>query len=75
MVKNIASNGTVSDGPVGTMVSGYTILMADSLDAPEVADEHVARFAGHVQIHNDQAGTRAAVASSALATLNAERTV
>lgn len=33
MVKNIASNGTVSDGPVGTMVSGYTILMADSLDA------------------------------------------
>ena len=31
--KSIASNGTVSDGPVGTMASGYTIIKADSLDA------------------------------------------
>jgi hypothetical protein len=30
--KNIASNGTVSDGPVGTMASGYTVVQADSLD-------------------------------------------
>ena len=30
--KSIASNGTVSDGPVGTMASGYTIIKADSLD-------------------------------------------
>jgi hypothetical protein len=32
-VKNIASNGTVSDGPYGTMSSGYTILQADSMDS------------------------------------------
>jgi hypothetical protein len=31
--KSIASNGTVSDGPVGTMASGYTIIKADSLEA------------------------------------------
>ena len=30
--KSIASNGTVSDGPVGAMVTGYTILQAESLD-------------------------------------------
>lgn len=33
MAKSIASNGTVHDGPVGTMASGYSILKADSLDA------------------------------------------
>jgi hypothetical protein len=31
--KSIASDGTVRDGPVGTMASGYTIISADSLDA------------------------------------------
>ena len=31
--KTIASDGTVSDGPVGTMASGYSIIKADSLDA------------------------------------------
>ena len=31
--KSIASNGAVSDGPVGTMASGYSIIKADSLDA------------------------------------------
>ncbi len=31
--KRIASNGTVSDGAVGTMASGYSIIKADSLDA------------------------------------------
>ena len=31
--KTIASDGTVSDGPVGTMSSGYSIIKADSLDA------------------------------------------
>jgi hypothetical protein len=30
--KRIASDGTVSDGAVGTMASGYSILKADSLD-------------------------------------------
>ena len=31
--KSIASDGTVSDGPVGPADSGYTIVQADSLDA------------------------------------------
>jgi hypothetical protein len=31
--KSIASNGTVSDGPVGALASGYSIIKADSLDA------------------------------------------
>jgi hypothetical protein len=33
MAKSIASNGTVSDGPVGELATGYTIIKADSLDA------------------------------------------
>jgi len=33
VAKSIASNGTVSDGPVGTMASGYSVIKADSLDA------------------------------------------
>ena len=32
MAKNIASDGTVRDGPVGTMFSGYSIIKAESLD-------------------------------------------
>ncbi len=36
--KRIASNGTVSDGPVGTMATGYSIIKADSLgEAVEMA--------------------------------------
>jgi len=31
--KSVASDGTVSDGPVGTMATGYTILKADSFEA------------------------------------------
>jgi hypothetical protein len=31
--KGVAPDGSVSDGPVGTMASGYTVLEADSLDA------------------------------------------
>lgn len=31
--KTIASNGGVSNGPVGTMATGYSIIKADSLDA------------------------------------------
>jgi len=30
--KSIASDGTVSDGAVGTMASGYTVVKTDSLD-------------------------------------------
>lgn len=32
VAKSVASNGAVSDGPAGTMASGYTILEAGSLD-------------------------------------------
>jgi hypothetical protein len=31
--KSIASDGSVSGGPVGTMATGYSIIKADSLDA------------------------------------------
>jgi hypothetical protein len=33
VAKSIASNGTVSDGPVGTMATDYTIIGAGSPDA------------------------------------------
>ena len=33
VAKSIASNGKVSDSPVGVMATGYTIIAADSLDA------------------------------------------
>jgi hypothetical protein len=33
VAKSVATDGTVSDGPVGTMATGYSILKADSLDA------------------------------------------
>src|SRR5215813_12994941 len=32
MAKSITSDGTVSDGPIGTSASGYTIVDAGSLD-------------------------------------------
>lgn len=32
VAKSVASDGTVSDGPAGSMASGYTILEAGSLD-------------------------------------------
>ncbi len=32
-VKSIASDASVSDGPVGSMSSGYSVIQADSLDA------------------------------------------
>jgi hypothetical protein len=31
--KSIASDGTVRDGPLGTMATGYSIIKADSLNA------------------------------------------
>jgi hypothetical protein len=31
--KSIASDGTVTDGPIGTMASGYTVLEADSMES------------------------------------------
>jgi hypothetical protein len=32
MAKSVNSDGTVSDGPAGSMATGYTIVSADSLD-------------------------------------------
>lgn len=32
-VKTISSDGAVSDGPVGTQSTGYTIITADNIDA------------------------------------------
>lgn len=32
MAKNIASDGTVSDGPVGVLATGYAVIQAGSLD-------------------------------------------
>ncbi len=31
-VKNLGPDGSVSDGPIGTMASGYSLISADSLD-------------------------------------------
>ena len=31
--KSIASDGHVTDGPAGTMASGYTVIQADSIDS------------------------------------------
>lgn len=31
--KTVASDGTISDGPLGNMASGYTIVQADSIDS------------------------------------------
>lgn len=33
MAKSVARDGTVKDGPAGTMSSGYSIVEAESLDA------------------------------------------
>jgi hypothetical protein len=33
VAKSVASDGTVGDGPAGSMVSGYTIVEAESLDS------------------------------------------
>jgi len=33
MAKTIASDGKVTDGPVGTMATGYSVIKADSLAA------------------------------------------
>lgn len=40
VAKTIDKGGKVSDGPVGTLASGYSIVTADSLDAAvEIAKE------------------------------------
>lgn len=32
MAKNISADGSIHDGPIGTLASGYTIIQAMSLD-------------------------------------------
>ncbi len=32
MAKNISTDGRISDGPIGTLATGYSIIKANSLD-------------------------------------------
>lgn len=50
MAKSISSNGKVSDGPVGSMASGYSIIKADSLDATVKLAKDCPVFLGGAQI-------------------------
>jgi len=50
VAKSIASNGTVSDGPVGAMASGYSIIKADSLNAAVDTASHCPVLLGGAQI-------------------------
>jgi len=49
-VKNIASDGTVSDGSFGTQASGYAILQADSMAGAITMAEKCPMLAGNGQI-------------------------
>ena len=53
MAKSIASDGTVSNGAVGTMATGYTIISADSLDAAveQAKDCPVLQSGGQVSVY------------------------
>ena len=48
--KNIASDGTVSDGPIGTMASGYTVLEADSMESAVSMSKKCPMLQGNGQI-------------------------
>jgi hypothetical protein len=48
--KRITRDGTVSDGPVGTIASGYSILKADSLGAAVEMARHCPVLQGGAQI-------------------------
>ena len=50
VVQNITSDGTVSDGPIGIMSSGYAILKADSLAAAVGMAKKCPMLAGNGQI-------------------------
>lgn len=50
VAKSVSSDGTVSDGPAGTMASGYTIIKADSLDAAVEFARHCPVLLGGAQI-------------------------
>ena len=48
--KNIASDGTVTDGPFGTLASGYTVLEADSMETAVGMAEKCPMLQGNGQI-------------------------
>jgi hypothetical protein len=50
VAKSIASDGTVTDGPVGTMATGYSILEAESLDAAVELAKSCPVFLGGAQM-------------------------
>ena len=50
MVKTIASDGKTSDGPAGSMASGYSIIKADSLDAAVALAKDCPVFLGGAKI-------------------------
>jgi hypothetical protein len=50
VAKSVASDGSVHDGPAGSMASGYTIVKADSLDAAVQMARHCPVLQGGAQI-------------------------
>jgi hypothetical protein len=48
--KNILSNATVGDGPIGGPHSGYTVLVADSMDSAVGMTKGCPMLAGNGQI-------------------------
>lgn len=50
VAKTIDKNGKVSDGPVGTLATGYSIIKADSLDAAVALAKGCPVFLGGGQI-------------------------
>ncbi len=51
--RSIASDGKVSDGPVGTMATGYSIIKADSLGTAVEMAQHcpVLQSGGQVSVY------------------------
>ena len=50
MAKSISADGKISDGPAGTLASGYTILQAGSLDEAAKMAQGCPVLAGGAQI-------------------------
>ena len=49
-VQNIVSDGTVSEGPIGKMASGYSILSTDSMEAAIAMAKKCPMLEGNGQI-------------------------
>lgn len=52
IAKSVRSNGKISDGPAGSMASGYTILQASSLDeaAQMAQDCPIVKAGGEISV-------------------------